>query len=823
MDILVFMIFVSYLLAHSFKLSIAADSLGLSQSISNNNNTLVSQNGRYELGFFTPGNSNKTYLGIWYKNIPVQKFVWVANRNNPINSTSNHALFLNSTGNLVLTQNNSFVWYTTTNQKQVHNPVAVLLDSGNLVVKNDGETNQDEYLWQSFDYPSDTLLDGMKLGRNLRNGLDWKLTSWKSPEDPSVGDVSWGLVLNNYPEYYMMKGNDKIFRLGPWNGLHFSALPEQVSNPFLNYEYVSNDDEIFFRYSIKINSVISKVVVDQTKQHRYVWNEQEHKWKIYITMPKDLCDSYGLCGPYGNCMMTQQQVCQCFNGFSPKSPQAWIASDWSQGCVRDKHLSCNRNHTNKDGFVKFQGLKVPDTTHTLLNVTMSIEECREKCLNNCSCMAYTNSNISGEGSGCVMWFGDLIDIRQFQEGGQDLYIRMFGAELDNIEEPGHRHKRNWRTAKVASAVILSCGVILVCIYFIFRNQRKTVDKQPDKSERHVDDLDLPLFDLPTISTATNGFSRNNKIGEGGFGTVYKGKLANDQEIAVKRLSSISGQGMTEFINEVKLIAKLQHRNLVKLLGCCIQGQQMLIYEYMVNGSLDSFIFDNDKSKLLDWSKRFHIICGIARGLVYLHQDSRLRIIHRDLKASNVLLDDNLNPKISDFGTARTFGGDQFEGNTKRIIGTYGYMAPEYAVDGLFSVKSDVFSFGILLLEIICGKRNRAYYHTDGTLNLVGQAWAAWKEDRALGLTDSNIDETYVVSEVLRCMHISLLCVQQNPEDRPTMASVILMLGSSEKELGEPKEPGFISKNVSSETNSITNPKGCCSSVNEVTISLLDAR
>jgi len=304
-----------------------------------------------------------------------------------------------------------------------------LLDSGNLVVKNEGETNQDEYLWQSFDYPSDTLLDGMKLGRNLRNGLDWKLTSWKSPEDPSIGDVSWGLVLNDYPEYYMMKGNDKIFRLGPWNGLHFSALPEQVSNPFLNYEYVSNDEEIFFRYSIKINSVISKVVVDQTKQHRYVWNEQEHKWKIYITMPKDLCDSYGLCGPYGNCMMTQQQVCQCFNGFSPKSPQAWISSGWSQGCVRNKHLSCNHNHTNKDGFVKFQGLKVPDTTHTLLNVTMNIEECREKCLNNCSCMAYTNSNISGVGSGCVMWFGDLIDIRQFQEGGQDLYIRMFGAEL----------------------------------------------------------------------------------------------------------------------------------------------------------------------------------------------------------------------------------------------------------------------------------------------------------------------------------------------------------------------------------------------------------
>ncbi|WJX44767.1 hypothetical protein P8452_31710 [Trifolium repens] len=716
MEILGFMIIVSYILVYSINFSIADDSLGLSQSISNNN-TLVSKSGRFELGFFTPGNSNKTYLGIWYKNIPVQNIVWVANRNNPINSTSNYTLNLNSTGNLVPTQNSSFVWYTTTNEKQVRNPVAVLLDSGNLVVKNEGETNQDEYFWQSFDYPSDTFLEGMKLGRNLRNGHDWKLTSWKSPEDPSIGDVSWGLVLNDYPEYYMMNGSEKVFRIGPWNGLHFSALPEQVSNSFIHYEIVSNDNEIFYSYSIKSNTVISKVVVDQTKEHRYVWDEQEHNWRTYVTLPKDFCDTYGLCGPYGNCIMTQQQ---------------------------------------------------------------------------------------------------------FQDGGQDLYIRMFGSEIVNSEEPEHRHKRNNTAAKVSTIVILVFGVLLVCIYLICRVQKKTVDKNPERSERHVDDLDLPLFDLPTISTATNGFSKNNKIGKGGFGTVYKGNLTNDQEIAVKRLSSISGQGMTEFINEVKLIAKLQHRNLVKLLGCCIEGEQMLIYEYMVNGSLNSFIFDNTKSKLLDWPKRFNIICGIARGLLYLHQDSRLRIIHRDLKASNVLLDDSLNPKISDFGTARTFGGDHYEGNTKRIIGTYGYMAPEYAVDGLFSVKSDVFSFGILLLEIICGKRNRAYYHTDGTLNLVGQAWSVWKENRALELIDINIGETFVVSEVLRCMHVSLLCVQQNPEDRPTMASVILMLGSTEMELGEPKEPGFISKNVSTESNSSTNAKDC-SSVNEMTITLLDAR
>ncbi|KAL3575986.1 hypothetical protein D5086_021269, partial [Populus alba] len=242
--------------------------------------------------------------------------------------------------------------------------------------------------------------------------------------------------------------------------------------------------------------------------------------------------------------------------------------------------------------------------------------------------------------------------------------------------------------------------------------RATVgDDYSDKEiQGDVTSLDLPLIRLDVIHEATKQFSDENKLGQGGFGPVYRGTLEDGKEVAVKRLSRTSGQGQREFLNEVVLIARLQHRNLVRLLGCCLEkNEKLLIYEYMPNKSLDVILFGSRNGVLLDWQRRLSIINGIARGLMYLHEDSRLRIIHRDLKTSNILLDYEMNPKISDFGMARIFGGNQSEANTNRIVGTYGYMAPEYAMAGLFSVKSDVFSFGVLLLEIISGKKNVGFH------------------------------------------------------------------------------------------------------------------
>ncbi|OWM90976.1 hypothetical protein CDL15_Pgr023309 [Punica granatum] len=320
-------------------------------------------------------------------------------------------------------------------------------------------------------------------------------------------------------------------------------------------------------------------------------------------------------------------------------------------------------------------------------------------------------------------------------------------------------------------------------------------------------IDVPFFDLEIILEATNNFSDESKLGQGGFGPVYKGKFPGGQEIAVKRLSSGSGQGLEEFKSEVMLIAKLQHRNLVRLLGYCIEGdEKILLYEYMPNKSLDSFIFDRTRCVLLTWQMRLEIILGITRGMLYLHQDSRLRIIHRDLKTSNVLLDEEMNPKISDFGLARIFEGKQIEATTQRVIGTYGYMSPEYALDGFFSIKSDVFSFGVVVLEIISGKRNTGFYQAEGQINLLGHAWRLWTENNALNLMDHVLEETCNGDEVVKCINVALLCLQEDPNDRPTMSNVLFMLGGEITTLPTPKQPAFALKpSLSSTGSSSTRP------------------
>ncbi|RDY03180.1 G-type lectin S-receptor-like serine/threonine-protein kinase, partial [Mucuna pruriens] len=817
-----FLTIIFKLLLFFSQISYATDTITQFQPLPDGS-TLVSNDGTFELGFFTPGSSTNRYVGIWFKNIPVKTVVWVANRDNPAKDKSN-VLMLSKEGNLVLLSQNRSLWSTNATTT-VWSPVVQLLDNGNLVIRNENDVgnNEENFLWQSFDHPCDTLLQGMKLGWNLKTGLNRYLRAWKNWDDPSSGDFTEGIKLGGNNELVLMKGWVEYYRSGPWNGVLASGISAMKPNPLYSYEYVENEDEVYVKYTLKDSSVISIIVLNQTLyvRQRLTWIPQTRTWSVYQSLPQDNCDDYNVCGAFGNCVINASPVCQCLEGFEPKSPQDWNDMDWTQGCVRREQWSCGVK--NRDGFRRIAGMKVPDTTHSWKNKSMTLEDCRAKCLENCSCTGYANLDTSGGGSGCSIWFGDLVDLR-VSESGQDLYVRMATSDSgkDNVyADAKHKHPN-----KVVLVVAITVSLVLMMLlafsytYVTRRKYKENGISAEQKDEGGQENLELPLFDLATIISATNNFSIDKKLGEGGFGP---GTMPNGQEIAVKRLSKSSGQGSKEFKNEVILCAKLQHRNLIKVLGYCIEEEEkMLIYEYMSNKSLDSFLFDPAQSKLLDWPTRFNILCAIARGLLYLHQDSRLRIIHRDLKASNILLDNNMNPKISDFGLAKMCGGDQVEGNTTRIVGTYGYMAPEFAIDGLFSIKSDVFSFGVLLLEIVSGKKNRTVTYEDQNYNLIGQAWRLWKEGIPDQLIDASLMDSCNIYEVVRCIQVALLCLQLHPDNRPNMISVVVML-SSTNVLSQPKIPSFLIKSTSIIEGEKSSGKQNSLSINEVTISMINAR
>ncbi|XP_030491295.2 cysteine-rich receptor-like protein kinase 44 [Cannabis sativa] len=373
----------------------------------------------------------------------------------------------------------------------------------------------------------------------------------------------------------------------------------------------------------------------------------------------------------------------------------------------------------------------------------------------------------------------------------------------NNDTEGQKSSDKTRNIIIAVVATLSAVVLIIFLAVCLRLRKSKNKVQALKIYEPVDEIESAeslQYDFETINVATDQFSEDNKLGQGGFGAVYKGRFPNGQDIAVKRLSRDSSQGDAEFKNEVMLVAKLQHRNLVRLLGFSLEAsERLLVYEFVQNASLDHFIFDPRNRVTLDWDRRYKIIGGVARGLLYLHEDSRLKIIHRDLKASNILLDEDMNPKIADFGMARHFVVDQTQGKTKHIVGTYGYMAPEYIFRGHFSVKSDVFNFGVLILEIVSGQKNSSFRQGEYVEDLLSYTWRIWRE----GNTSKMVDPLMRVgsaSDVMRCIHIGLLSVQENIENRPTMNAIVLMLNSNSLSLPLPSEPAFFMRNNTKSSN-----------------------
>ncbi|KAJ0966051.1 hypothetical protein J5N97_027189 [Dioscorea zingiberensis] len=699
--------------------------------------------------------------------------------------------------------------------------------------------NSSHVLYESFDYPTDTFLPGMKLG--LFGNQNRLLTSWRNSSDPARGDFLFGANPNGTKQMFIWDENTVHWDSGVWDGKIFRMAPSMIPGQIL-YNYSSNaEGDEYFTYSMKNVFSLSRFVMNASGRiQQQIWHESSDQWRLFWSLPMPQCDVYNLCGDNCVCDEDSRQQCTCLPGFALEQtePENSASNSLSKpSCKRKISLQCHSkgrqngylwvSHTAKDGFLAISRMGFPaDPQHLAVG---SPEECKFSCLNNCSCTAYAFSD------GCLSWYGNLEDLKRVSDDSNsnvgDLYLRLSGSELRD----GGR--KNWIRVVATVTVLLGSFLSISIMCFCWRRKRR--DKQKLNRERSIlaaiqykiDEhgergAEFTLFDFSKIADATDNFSLANKLGEGGFGPVYKGKFSGGQEIAVKRLSTSSGQGLEEFKNEVILIAKLQHRNLVRLLGCCIQeGEKILVYEYMPHKSLDYFLFEPSRGAQLDWSKRLNIIFGIAHGLLYLHKHSRLRIIHRDLKASNILLDEEFCPKISDFGTARIFSSNETQAKTTRVVGTYGYMSPEYASKGIFSIKSDVFSFGVLLLEIVSGRRNAGFDQYGNSFNLLGHAWELWIEGKWFEIVDPVLEDTCQGSELCKCIHVALLCVQENASDRVTMSEVITMLYSENSEhtsLTTPKQPAFFDMRIKTEAYSQSIVGQKCS-INEMTATAIHGR
>ncbi|KAK2393357.1 G-type lectin S-receptor serine/threonine-protein kinase [Trifolium repens] len=745
-----------------------------SQILIKDSQTLSSDDGAFKLGFFTPINTTNRYVGIWY--VSESNVVWVANRETPLHDSSGVVTISDDNTNLlVLNGQKHIIWSSNvSNIAPKFNVIVQLQNTGNLVLQ---ENSTDRIIWSSFKDPTDTFIPNIIISTNQITGERVEATSWKSPSDPAIGNFTGGLERLSAPEIFIWNRKKPSWRSGPWNNQNFLGLRTNYlsTSAYLNgftFTRDNNGSLVEITYTLPNSSYFGTLVVNYEGQLVYTaWINRIQVRKRVIQQNE--CDDYGICGPNGSCdFKDSAPICTCLTGFEPKYADEWNRQNWINGCVRKASLKCERVKNNRsaldgeeDGFIKLQTTKPPDFVEQSY---LSEDACRTQCLNDCNCTAYGYDDYIR----CLNWKGKLIDIVRFTSGGIDLYIRQAYSELASIHTNEIHGKRNV-TPIIIAAVIVSAIIVATCAYFFWSWASKRSGQTHQENQfaslrgdaKQVKIEDLPLFEFKNISTATNNFSLANKIGHGGFGSVYKGELPDGLEIAVKRLSRTSGQG----------------------------EEKMLVYEYMPNNSLDFYLFDPVKKKILDWQKRLYIIQGISRGLLYLHRDSRLRIIHRDLKLSNILLDGELNPKISDFGMAKIFGSSENEGNTRRIMGTYGYMSPEYAMEGLFSEKSDVFSFGVLLLEIISGRKNTSFYNHDQALSLLGYAWKLWNEEEIITLIDPEICNPDYVDDILRCIHIGLLCVQEIAKERPTMATVVSMLNSEIVKFPHPSQPAFIQR------------------------------
>ncbi|CAN7090380.1 unnamed protein product [Brassica rapa subsp. narinosa] len=736
----------------------AADTISANFTLSGDQ-TLLSSNGTFKMGFFQPGNSANFYIGMWYQELSIQTIVWVANRDKPV-SDKNTSVLRISDGNLVLLDGNNLVWSTGLNSSSAHD--AVLQDDGNLVLRDDSGSP----LWQSFDHLGDTWLPGAKIRYDKRTKKSQRLTSWTSSEDPSPGLFS--LELDESTAYKILwNGSTQYWSSGPWNSQSkiFDSVPEMRLNYIYNFSFFSNETESYFTYSLYNHANVSRFAMDVSGQiKQFTWLNNNNQWNLFWSQPRQQCQVYAYCGSFGICNDKSQPFCQCPRGFRPVSQKDWDLKDYSAGCVRNTELQCSRGVINE--FLPLTNVKLPDNnSEGLLGST----SCRSACLGNCSCMAYAHEETSNR---CLMWSKDVLNLQQLEEDnseGSMFYLRLSASDMPRNSPSGKSNK-----VMIIGAVLGSLGVValfLLAVILILRSLRMK------RMRGEKSDGTLAAFSYRELQNATKNFSE--KLGGGGFGSVFKGALQDSSVIAVKRLEGIS-QGEKQFRTEVVTIGTIQHMNLVRLRGFCSEGnKKLLVYDYMPNGSLDSHLFISqagEEKTVLGWKLRYQIALGTARGLAYLHDECRDCIIHCDIKPENILLDSQFGPKVADFGLAKLVGRD-FSRVLTTMRGTRGYLAPEWISGVAITAKADVYSYGMMLFEIVSGRRNTEQSE-NGKVRFFPSVAATvlTKDEDIRSLLDPRLEgESVDTEELARACKVACWCIQDEESHRPAMSQVVQIL------------------------------------------------
>ncbi|ONI16934.1 hypothetical protein PRUPE_3G131100 [Prunus persica] len=761
------------LLCFTFKAytSMASNTISPGQSLSGNQ-TITSPGGIFELGFFTPGNSQNHYIGIWYKKLQ-KTVVWVANRNQPVSDPSSSALHLFQNGNLtLLNQSKSAVWSTHDPSLPVfsNSTKAMLLDNGNFVITD--AFNSSVIIWQSFDHPTDTWLPGGKLGYSKVTNEKLTLTPWRSPENPAPGIFSLEIEQNGTSFLLLYNGSIRYWTTGPWTGKIFTNVPEIELNHYItNVTYVSNEMGSYVSYDAVNPDVFIRYVLDISGQFKaYKWGKDFPQGNSIWLRPSEHCEVYGFCGASSICNQQQVHLCDCLEGFQPKSPNDWELADHTDGCVRKVPLQCSAGNGGNDTFVVVPDVRFPNNSKTL--AAENINECKSACLRNCSCTAFAYDNE------CLVWTGGLFNVKQLtldEKVGKVLHLRIAASEAIEV-------KKESKTLWIVIGVLGGLLAVLLIIAVIAKNECSGEGFE-------VVEGSLVMFRYRVLRSATKNFSL--KLGEGGFGSVFKGTLQNSTPIAVKRLNCPK-QADKQFLTEVRTIGKVQHINLVRLRGFCAEtSKRFLVYDYMPNGSLESVLFQKSPI-VLDWKARYNIAAGTARGLAYLHEECRECIIHCDIKPENILLDAEYAPKIADFGLAKLMSRD-FSRIITTMQGTRGYIAPEWISGEAITPKADAFSYGMLLFELISGRRNRDLLG-DGLQNYFPTRVAnvVTKEEDVITLLDCRLEGNADKEELMRACKAACWCIQDDEKDRPSMGQVVQLL-EGVIELGIPPIPQFLDR------------------------------